>query len=358
MAVLPPDLTPASSPRGVQFTPPTTPDTCDAEISPGVKTSPGTFPGQEAARAHVHIPEHAPAPYYPIMHPYAYPHQPFGGFPYGYGAALPFPGFGYPPSFGFPSPMTNLPFPAASYSGNSDQKENIFCPAQELPRPKQHDVIRKKIDSLTRDRPDDCTEVTSRSSDGDSPSPVLGRTRTTSFSSSDDTTRVSNTSLESIKNDPCTPSPDKQTTAAVKKRRTNYTARQVQALEKVFQENPYPDSEVMEALSHDINIPEKKLKNWFQNKRTRNKKKIQENHQQMIYPSAHPYYMPSLPPQLMPPFSPYFPLTSPNPMIPSTVSPSSLTPRSTYSFPGSSPLGPVPGMLLPTRQYNPMSQQC
>jgi len=45
-----------------------------------------------------------------------------------------------------------------------------------------------------------------------------------------------------------------------KKSRTNYSPDQVQALEKVFHENPYPDPEVMEKLSKDLNIAEGRIK--------------------------------------------------------------------------------------------------
>ncbi|ESP01743.1 hypothetical protein LOTGIDRAFT_70438, partial [Lottia gigantea] len=54
-----------------------------------------------------------------------------------------------------------------------------------------------------------------------------------------------------------------------KNSRTNYSPQQVRSLEKIFLDTPYPESEVMEQLSRDLDIPEKNLKIWFQNKRAR-----------------------------------------------------------------------------------------
>lgn len=45
-----------------------------------------------------------------------------------------------------------------------------------------------------------------------------------------------------------------------KKVRTNYSPQQVQALERVFHENPYPEPETMEKLAGDLDIPETKIK--------------------------------------------------------------------------------------------------
>lgn len=51
---------------------------------------------------------------------------------------------------------------------------------------------------------------------------------------------------------------DGQTTK--KKPRTNYTNEQVQTLLKIFHENPYPDSEMMENIGKDMGVPENKIK--------------------------------------------------------------------------------------------------
>ena len=53
---------------------------------------------------------------------------------------------------------------------------------------------------------------------------------------------------------------------AKKKSRTNYNPEQVQALEKEFHDNPYPDSDKMESISKEIGVPECKIKvrlNWY-----------------------------------------------------------------------------------------------
>ncbi|XP_041349479.1 mucin-5AC-like [Gigantopelta aegis] len=72
-----------------------------------------------------------------------------------------------------------------------------------------------------------------------------------------------------------------------KKSRTNYTPAQVRSLERVFLDTPYPESQVMEDLSKNLNIPEQKLKVWFQNKRARWRRRVQENK----VPPVHPLFM-------------------------------------------------------------------
>ncbi|KAL4226549.1 Homeodomain [Mactra antiquata] len=83
-----------------------------------------------------------------------------------------------------------------------------------------------------------------------------------------------------------------------KKARTNYTNDQVQALLKIFHENPYPDSEMMENIGKDLGIPENKIKIWFQNKRARWRRRVSEN--------MNTYPQPFLPvPAMMSPVAPY-----------------------------------------------------
>ena len=55
-------------------------------------------------------------------------------------------------------------------------------------------------------------------------------------------------------------SPEQEGPPVRKKARTNYTPGQVKALERQFHENPYPDAEMMETLSQNLQIPENKLK--------------------------------------------------------------------------------------------------
>ncbi|XP_046556959.1 segmentation polarity homeobox protein engrailed-like [Haliotis rubra] len=54
--------------------------------------------------------------------------------------------------------------------------------------------------------------------------------------------------------------------------RKNYNEKQARRLKQVFLENKYPDVELYEDLSQELNIPVKRLKVWFQNRRSRNKR--------------------------------------------------------------------------------------
>lgn len=62
----------------------------------------------------------------------------------------------------------------------------------------------------------------------------------------------------SCSNETKTPSPD--IGVAKKNTRTNYSPQQIRSLERIFLDTPYPESEVMEQLSRDMDIPEKNLK--------------------------------------------------------------------------------------------------
>ncbi|XP_060554241.1 pituitary homeobox 1-like [Ruditapes philippinarum] len=62
-----------------------------------------------------------------------------------------------------------------------------------------------------------------------------------------------------------------------KNARTNFTNEQVKALLKIFYETPYPDSEMMENIGKDLNITEKQVKIWFQNKRARWRRRVSDN---------------------------------------------------------------------------------
>ncbi|XP_067685355.1 uncharacterized protein [Haliotis asinina] len=74
---------------------------------------------------------------------------------------------------------------------------------------------------------------------------------------------------------PSIPSPEISPVAPQRMRapggRTCYTQIQVRAMEKTFSESKYPDYEVFEELSLKLDIPVKKIKVWFQNKRARSK---------------------------------------------------------------------------------------
>lgn len=77
-----------------------------------------------------------------------------------------------------------------------------------------------------------------------------------STSSPDGSTRSSPGSA----GEPATSPENSEEQTTKKKPRTNYTNEQVQTLLKIFHENPYPDSEMMENISKDMGIPENKIK--------------------------------------------------------------------------------------------------
>lgn len=81
-------------------------------------------------------------------------------------------------------------------------------------------------------------------------------TNNTSVLESPSTGSSNNSSPASIS----THSPLSSDSSVKKKVRTNYSPSQVQALEKIFHENPYPEPETMEKLASDLNIPEAKIK--------------------------------------------------------------------------------------------------
>ncbi|WAQ96394.1 PITX3-like protein [Mya arenaria] len=56
--------------------------------------------------------------------------------------------------------------------------------------------------------------------------------------------------------------------------RTCYTNEQIQILMKMFHENPYPDSEQMEDMAKEFGVPDNKIKIWFQNKRARWRRRV------------------------------------------------------------------------------------
>ncbi|XP_048253278.1 zinc finger homeobox protein 4-like [Haliotis rufescens] len=111
--------------------------------------------------------------------------------------------------------------------------------------------------------------------------------------------------------------------------RTCFTQKQVRAMELVFSENKYPDYDVIEHMSAEIGIPHKRIKVWFQNKRSRRKSRAPETHSpnsphvaaMMTSSPGINYMSPMMPqfqfpvPAMMSPF-PGFPYP---PMFPPTV---------------------------------------
>ncbi|XP_061179104.1 homeobox protein Hox-A3-like [Saccostrea echinata] len=157
-----------------------------------------------------------------------------------------------------------------------------------------------------------------------------------------DTSKDSDISMVSVKSNkstspsssstgsPSTVSPDE---VSRKKARTNYTPQQVQTLEKVFHENPYPDAEKMEELSKELEIPESKLKVWFQNKRARWRRRMNDN--------AHQVPRLMGPSTMMSPMSPYGFIGH---MMPPPMSPAQVVPgHFVRPGPSSSPPSTSPG---------------
>ncbi|XP_052778733.1 pituitary homeobox x-like [Mya arenaria] len=58
--------------------------------------------------------------------------------------------------------------------------------------------------------------------------------------------------------------------------RTSYTNEQIQTLLKIFHENPYPDSEHMEDIAKEFGVPDNKIKIWFQNRRARWRRRVND----------------------------------------------------------------------------------
>ncbi|KAH3694342.1 pituitary homeobox 1-like [Dreissena polymorpha] len=57
--------------------------------------------------------------------------------------------------------------------------------------------------------------------------------------------------------------------------RTNYTKEQLKSLMTIFHENPYPDSEMMENIAKDFGVKDTNIKIWFQNKRARWRRRVE-----------------------------------------------------------------------------------
>ncbi|CAD5114860.1 unnamed protein product [Dimorphilus gyrociliatus] len=60
------------------------------------------------------------------------------------------------------------------------------------------------------------------------------------------------------------------------KSRTVYTTHQLQILEEEFSKCHYPPPRIIELLAIELDIPHKKIKVWFQNKRARCRRKLIE----------------------------------------------------------------------------------
>ncbi|KAL5008847.1 hypothetical protein ScPMuIL_014428 [Solemya velum] len=60
--------------------------------------------------------------------------------------------------------------------------------------------------------------------------------------------------------------------------RTKYTPTQLDALERVFTETQYPDSDAMEQLADSLNVSVEKISIWFQNRRAKFKRQTKDKH--------------------------------------------------------------------------------
>ncbi|XP_060064659.1 homeobox protein Hox-B4a-like [Ylistrum balloti] len=152
--------------------------------------------------------------------------------------------------------------------------------------------------------------------------------------------------------------PESAQTSKIKKR-TNYSPSQVQALEKVFHENPYPDSERMEEMSRDLGIAETKIKVWFQNKRARWRKRVQDDKRMMAYDHRafpSPFMSPLSP--VMSPVASYGFLPG-SPMLGSPSSPSQVVPGPMMPFPRppTSPSSPLANQKQPSVMTPPFQQR-
>ncbi|XP_046568086.1 homeobox protein MSH-D-like [Haliotis rubra] len=107
--------------------------------------------------------------------------------------------------------------------------------------------------------------------------------------------------------------------------RTCYAPNHIRVMEKAFTENKYPDYDLLEKMSAELDIPVKKIKVWFQNKRARNKSRYPDmsTHNMAASMSAVGYgYLPGampLPftsgPHMMPVYPGYpYPGMYPSPM--------------------------------------------
>ncbi|ESO89161.1 hypothetical protein LOTGIDRAFT_154248 [Lottia gigantea] len=122
---------------------------------------------------------------------------------------------------------------------------------------------------------------------------------------------------------------DPEKTTSKKNSRTNYSPQQVRSLEKIFLDTPYPESEVMEQLSRDLDIPEKNLKIWFQNKRARWRKRVRDN--KPAFPPMNPSYIPPVATNIT-----QYSMMSPSALM-SQVLPSGVASRPVYNIPSSIP---------------------
>ncbi|XP_019621024.1 PREDICTED: paired box protein Pax-6-like [Branchiostoma belcheri] len=122
-----------------------------------------------------------------------------------------------------------------------------------------------------------------------------------------------------------------------KKTRTTFKYHQVSALEQVFAMTHYPDNDTLDWLTTTLQIPEAKIKVWFQNKRARWKKQRVSEFGAIHpgVPGAQAHYM------MTDPWAPH--------IIPKGAPPSVPKPPIQYSAPTPGSYPPSPTVPLPPR---------
>ncbi|XP_062589215.1 homeobox protein invected-like [Saccostrea cucullata] len=257
----------------------------------------------------------------------------------------------------YPQPMCGIFVPDSQQvpQANSTTQHTPVCQSPimstyQTPKSRPKKVCQRR---LTSPAESDKSSDISRDEDSEADVSVVdvgGNTKDTSDAG--DTSKDSDISMVSLKStkstspsgssteSPSTVSPDE---ICRKKARTNYTPQQVHTLEKVFHENPYPDAEKMEELSKELEISESKLKVWFQNKRARWRRRMNDNTHQV------PRFMG--PSTLMPPMSPYGYIghVMPPPMSPAQVVPGHFV----RPGPSSSPPSTSPGNKQTSHMTSP-----
>ncbi|KAH3694286.1 hypothetical protein DPMN_081726 [Dreissena polymorpha] len=91
--------------------------------------------------------------------------------------------------------------------------------------------------------------------------------------------------------------------------RTKYTKEQLKTLMKIFHENPYPDSEMMENIANDFGVKDTNIKIWFQNKRARWRRRVENMNNST---QSHMLHATPVPSQM----HPYIPICSNFPGMP------------------------------------------
>uniref|UniRef100_T1IQQ5 Homeobox domain-containing protein n=1 Tax=Strigamia maritima TaxID=126957 RepID=T1IQQ5_STRMM len=87
------------------------------------------------------------------------------------------------------------------------------------------------------------------------------------------------------------PQPLELTCMKKRRKRTSITSSQLQKLEQLFKEEPWPSRESKENLAEEIGMSPQFVNIWFQNKRARIKK---ESHDEETDPTASPQKSPRI----------------------------------------------------------------